>query len=204
MTQARWLRDQNEKELLEKLSVKQPAGYSRKRLIPKLRYLSGQLAYLASPKSLLELGRGLDAYSETHLHAAVLTAVATENLDGVLPLGTNAAQAAAQPLRAAGARCKISATATDQAALQSLAVFTLNGVQVDRSNNTDNSELLRFAGEGASLELMRSGDPFTRELACLHGISEKARHPAMLESVFDEDERLAMDTVEQLQESASQ
>ena len=42
---------------------------------------------------------------------------------------------------------------------------------------------------------------FLRELACLHGLADP-RHPATLESVFDKDEHLAIDAVEQLQDSA--
>jgi hypothetical protein len=37
----------------------------------------------------------------------------------------------------------------------------------------------------------------------MHGISEQPRHPRMLETVFDEDEDLAMDAIDQLQQSMS-
>jgi hypothetical protein len=50
---------------------------------------------------------------------------------------------------------------------------------------------------------MRSKDPFIRELACLHGLAPQPRHPEVLESPFDEDEELAMDAIDQLQQSAS-
>ena len=48
-----------------------------------------------------------------------------------------------------------------------------------------------------------SGNTFIREIACLHGIARSPRHPDMLESVFDEDEDLAIDAVDQLQQSLS-
>lgn len=198
------LRQQCEADLNKFLGQKSVSGFDRKRLIPRLRYLSGQVAYLASAKSLLNIAQGMAAYHEMDLQAGVLKAVGTEKLDEVLPLGTNAAQAAAQPLRAAGSKCTIGAGPLDEASEQSLAVFMLNGVNIDNPNKSASSELIGFAAGGANAGMMKSADPFVRELACLHGISENARHPAMLESIFDEDERLAMDTVEQLQESTSQ
>lgn len=198
------LRQQCESDLNRFLAETPVSGFARKRLIPRLRYLSGQVAYLSGAEYLSSIGKGLAAYPEMDMQAGVLKAVGTEKLDDVLALGTNAAQAAAQPLRAAGSKCTIGAGILDEVAEQSLAVFMLNGVNIDNPHKTANSELTRFAANGASAELMKSSDPFTRELACLHGVNGNARHSAMLESIFDEDERLAMDTVEQLQESASQ
>lgn len=198
------LRQQCEGDLNKCLTEKPVSGFDRKRLIPKLRYLSGQVAYLSSAESLMNIGKRLAVYHEMDLQAGVLKAVGTEKLDEVLPLGTNAAQAAAQPLRAAGSKCTIGVGIHDEVAEQSLAVFMLNGVNIDNPNKRASSELIGFAADGANAGLMKSGDPFVRELACLHGFSGNARHPAMLESIFDEDERLAMDTIEQLQESASQ
>jgi hypothetical protein len=65
------------------------------------------------------------------------------------------------------------------------------------------SELMRFAAVGADAALMKSGQPLMRETASLHGLSKQPRHPDMLETVFDEDETLAMDAIEQLQQSMS-
>ena len=65
------------------------------------------------------------------------------------------------------------------------------------------SELMRFAAVGADAALMKSGQPFMRETVCLHGLSKQPCHPDMLETVFDEDETLAMDAIEQPQQSMS-
>ena len=62
---------------------------------------------------------------------------------------------------------------------------------------------MRFATGGADIELMKSSQPFMRELACLHGLTESPRHSDMLDKVFDEDEALALDAIEQLQHSIS-
>ena len=88
---------------------------------------------------------------------------------------------------------------------QSLAVFLLNGVPVTRGNRGSSgmSELMRFTTVGADRALTKSINPFIREIACLHGLAGKPRHPEVLESVFDVDEDLAMDAIDQLQQSAS-
>ncbi len=205
ISQAVSLRDNYERELREMLAPPAASGFDRKRLIPKLRYRAGRLAYLSSPESLLALANAMNEYPELHFHAEVMTAISTAKLDRILSLGTNAAQATAQPLRAAGVRCNISGGEMDKVLEQSFAVFILNGVQVDKptSSQSKKSDLLRFALSGADIELMKSADPFTRELACLHGLSERPRHPETLESVFDKDENLAIDAIEQLQGSVS-
>lgn len=41
--------------------------------------------------------------------------------------------------------------------------------------------------------LMKSGDSFIQEMACLHGISEHPRHPGILETALDRCEELAFD-----------
>lgn len=197
------VRARYENELGDLLTPAPPVGYKKKRLIPKLRFLAGRLAYLSEPETLKKFAISMSRYSELQFHTGVLKAIATREIDDLLAMGTNVAQAAAQPLRAANARCKMARPASDDATRQSLAVFTLNGVTVDRPASGSNDDtLLRFAMAGPDLAMMRSGDSFLRELACLHGLSEP-RHSGTLESAFDEDEHLAIDAVEQLQESAS-
>ena len=63
--------------------------------------------------------------------------------------------------------------------------------------------MMRFTTVGANTALMKSNNPFIREIACLHGLAGKPRPPDVLESVFDVDEDLAMDAIDQLQQSAS-
>jgi hypothetical protein len=142
---------------------------------------------------------------ELHFHAGVMAAVASGNIDRLLSLGANAAQAAAQPLKAADKRATTTLLKVSEAEEQALAVFMLNGVPMERPKLTSGgtSELMRFAAVGADTALMKSGQPFMRETACLHGLSKQPRHPDMLETVFDEDEILAMDAIEQLQQSMS-
>ncbi len=92
-----------------------------------------------------------------------------------------------------------------EAESQSLAVFHLNGVNMSTAPTRRSGEtaLLSFAEHGASQALMSSSDPFMSEFACLHGLSDHPRHADTLESVFDEEEQLAMDAVDQLGQSAS-
>jgi hypothetical protein len=134
-----------------------------------------------------------------------MKAVGSGNIDEVLSLGTNAAQAAAQPLLVAGKQCSVSARIDSNERHQGLAVFLFNGVRPALRDNfsPEQSELLRFAFFGADIALMRGVNPYIREIACLHGLGGTPRHGEMLLTAFDEDEELAMDAIEQLQESAS-
>ena len=132
-----------------------------------------------------------------------MEAVSSGNLDRVLYLGTNAAQAAAQPIRAAKKTCSTTLRDLKEAEQQSLAVFLLNGVSVERPGPDNDTELMRFAKNGADRNLMKSGEPFMRELACLHGLVEHPRHSELLETAYDEDEDLALDAIDQLQQSVS-
>jgi hypothetical protein len=206
LNQARILRGVYERRLREHLEgALDLAGFDRKRRVPKLRYWASRLIYLAADDPLLRLSELARELPELRFHAEVMRAVADGNVDQVLRMGTNAAQAAAQPLRAAGKGATTTTTNWSPVTEQSLAVFRLNGVAVELPNQgfAGDSELLRFATSGTDVELMKSGNPFIREIACLHGISAAVRHPSMLDLAFDEDEITAMDAVEQLQQSLS-
>ena len=164
----------------------------------KLRYRAGRLIYLSTNDSLASLFPIADELPELHSHAKIMETIASGNIDRLLPLGSNAAQAAAQPLMAA-TKCATTTLVNFSAAEeQALAVFLINGVQVNRQNsesNKEESELIRFATSGVDSALMRSSDPFIQEIACLHGITDQPRHPELLETIFDEDENLAMDAL---------
>src|SRR5205823_5138810 len=86
---------------------------------------------------------------------------------------------------------------------QSLAVFLMNGVTVNRPTpiQVPESEWIRFGTIGTDQALMKSDNPFLREIACLHGISHGPRHVSVFDHAFDEHEALTMDAVTQLQQS---
>ena len=206
LNQALWLRGAYEGEFITLMNGFQKASaYDRKRCIPKLRYRAGRLSYLATDDSLVALAEQADSIRDLHLQSTVMAAVASGRIDPLLRLGTNAAQAAAQPMRAGNKAASFQTRDLSDAESQALAVFRLNGVDIgDKAEKfVEETELLSFAQHGASSALMKSSDPFISEFACLHGISERPRHTAILESVFDEDEQLAMDAVDQLGQSLS-
>lgn len=206
LQQARWLRGSYESEFKGLLDgFGKASAFERKRRIPKLRYRAGRLSYLATDDVLASIAAMADTVPELHLQSLAMLATASGNIDRILELGTNAAQATAQPMRAGGKTATLSLSTLTEAEQQALAVFRLNGVEVDarRRNGAAESELLKFAESGSDGKLMTSGNTFIREIACLHGIANSPRHPEMLESVFDEDEDFAIDAVEQLQQSLS-
>jgi hypothetical protein len=206
LSQAMWLRNTYEMEfsnLAETTNALQ--GYSRKRNIPKLRYRASRLIYLATDDVLASLCLVARELPELHFHSHVMKAVASGNIDDVLPLGTNAAQATAQPLKAAGRRCTTSIQELSEKTEQALSVFLLNGLTVDRSANISigTSDLMRFAVSGSDISLMKSAEQFIREIACLHGLTEHPRHSEILDAAFDKDEDMALDAIDQLQGESS-
>ena len=182
-------------------------GFERKRRLTKLRFYASRLVSVSTPDQLNEISNKSSELPELFFYTLVLRTVATQNLDDVLALGTNAAQAAAQPLRAADAEAVSSAVDFRNATAeeQSLAVLLLNGVKIRRPVplTIPESDLIRFAETGTEPSMMKSPDTFFREVACLHGLTDKPRHSGMLEQAFDEDEALAMDAIEQLHQSVS-
>lgn len=203
MKQALWLRKHYEDEFRElaQYAVNQE-GFERKRCIPKLRYRLGRLVYLGTEDTLSSLHSLASEIPELQFHTAVMNSISTGNIDRLLSLGTNAAQAAAQPIRASGKTVNTTLSNLSIVSEQSLAVFLFNGVSVQRNFGQDKaSELIRFAESGADLKMMKSQDLFMQEIACLHGVEEIPRHSGLLESVFDVDEDLAMDAIDQLQQS---
>ncbi len=180
-------------------------GFERKRRLPRLRYCAARLVYLSQEDRLRSLGGLAAEIPELFFHSRVMLAVSGQDLDRVIEMGTNTAQATAQPLKAAGVEVSTTYKTFEKAKEQSLAVFLMNGLKVSRPQPTQlpESEVVRFATHGTELPMMKSPDAFLREIACLHGISVEPRHPMMLDRAFDEDESLAMDAVEQLQQSLS-
>lgn len=180
-------------------------GFRRKRYVPKLRYYAGRLVYLATDEMLTDLGAQLKNIPELRLYGEVMTAVASGNVNRILSLGVNAAQATAQALRAAQRVGSVDAKKFGEAEKQSIAILLLNGVQLHEIESVQalQSEFVDFAVNGADEKLISTQDDFLRELACLHGISSKARHPQVLETGFDRDEALVMDAVTQLGQSLS-
>lgn len=206
LEQARWLRKSYEEQFLNTINNMVGAScFARKRHIPMLRYRAARLIYLATDDRLAALSPIANELPELHFHAKVMEAVATGNIDSLLPLGTNAAQATAQPLRASEKQAVTTLQEFSEAEEQALAVFLLNGVTVNwpMQGQREASELMRFATVGSDLTLMKTAEPFIREASCLHGLTEQPRHPELLETVFDEDEALAMDAIDQLQQSLS-
>ncbi len=206
LEQARWLREHYRTMLEQLLSEMVGAtGYQRKRLVPKLRYASGRLIYLAEESTLAELGSRLVGIQELHLHGHVMLAVAHRQLDQLLPLGVNAAQAAAQALAATEVEATVSANVLTAVEQQSLAILIMNGVRLRAAGCIfeSESELMRVALRGCDSELMRSQNAFLRELACLHGLADEPRHADMFRTAFDQDDDLVLDAIDHLQEYLS-
>lgn len=166
-------------------------GYARKRVIPKIRYFAGRLLYLAKAEDLPLIAERLRRYPELAMLAEIFHAVGTGDITQLLRFGSNAAQSAAQPLKLTPGAITCQIESWGSAERQGLAILRANGISVA---GPADDELNRFAlWNERGHELMRSGEPFIKEMACLHGISEHPRHPGILETALDHGEELAFD-----------
>lgn len=177
-------------------------NFEEKRITPKLRYLSGRLLYLLSQQELEALYPKLEVRPELYLIAKTMEAVAKRDVSHVLPMGANATHAAAQLLRVDQSLGPVTISKDIKATPifeQSLAVLEVNGVQHDYK--CKETELRSLAAAGNIRALMTSSDYFIKEVSCLHGV-QPSRHKETLDSSFDRDEDLALDILNQLQNSS--
>ncbi|MEQ1685304.1 MAG: hypothetical protein ABL916_16780 [Burkholderiaceae bacterium] len=204
VSQARALRHSTEFEVGALLAETEAAdAFKMKRLLPKIRYRFGRLAYLSEPIALAQLARTAAEIPGLQFQSAVATSIATGSIDRILGFGTNAAQAVAQPLRMSRYGASLDQAPTSSAALAALAVFQLNGGAEHLPKvNSPTNELLRFAQDGVDISLMRSEDNFVQELSCLHGVASP-RHGRVLDTAFDTSEMISLDAIEQANQSVS-
>ncbi len=191
-----------QKELNELLGRPVPqTPYERKRRIPKLRFLSGRLLFLVNREELKMLAKRLSDYPELSLLIQVMLAVATRDVTEILKMGSNATQAAAQLLRVRDDPVTFNIKIMDDIIDQSLAILSFNSIKYQCNDEQQPSELRQFSLAHNQSKLMSSEDGFIQEIACLHGIGE-TRHSNLLDQAFDRDEELALDVINQLQNSS--
>lgn len=200
VAEGRVLRDRYLDEIEELLTgLHEKRGYERRRAIPKVRYRAGRLVYLASQRRLAGLAEELRNHQELEFHAVVLMSVATGDVTDAIRLGTNVAQAVAQPLRADGRCATVQGPVATEVEAHGVAILGFNGVEASGVGTGEHSynELLRLACYGATTDMMRSSNPFMSEFASLHGIADAPRHAEMLDSAFDVAEESVFDAVSQ-------
>lgn len=181
--------------------VESLTDFHRKRRISKLRYHAARLVYLAAPSELPALRSALDSISELRFYTEVLRAVEIYDVSRLISFGTNAVQSAAQALRMTNQPVRCAPAQWTEVERQGLAILHLNGLNLSgpESTTAPTVELNRLARwDTGSEALMRSSDPFIREVACLHGCQSDGRHHAVLDTAFDRDEELALDALNQV------
>lgn len=201
--QAESLRDQFLQDV-EYLSDKLQSakGFQRKSLLPKIRYKIGRLIYLCSEEQLLKLSNQIIEVPELKFYVTLMDAIVSGNIDTVLDLGADVAQATAQLFKAVNKIASFTDGEQNSVRQHGIAIFIFNGVELSAFKNAS-SELQKLAAYGADSDLMNSQDGFIRELACLHGLGEKPRHSITLESIFDKDEDFVFDVLDNFETSLS-
>ncbi len=182
-----------------------PHGYTRKRMIPKLRFYAGRLTYLAKLETMPSIVEPLSDFPELRLRSTIMTAIQNRDVSDVLKLGTNAVQSAAQILRISDEPVNYSLSSYGRAELQGLAILRLNGIKLNCTDlekyNINDDLLNQFASGIDPLILMESEDSFVKEIACLRGVENTLRHESILDTAFDRDENLTFDVINQLHDS---
>ncbi|MFD2288126.1 hypothetical protein GJU39_23110 [Pedobacter petrophilus] len=174
---------------------KDAKGFHRKSSIPKIRYRIGRILYLASDEEIQKLASSINGVEEFRFYQTLIESILSGNIDTVLDLGADVAQATAQIFKAINKEAHFENKNNSDVQSHGIAIFLLNGVNIKSFQDPD-SELQRLASKGVDLELMNSKNPFVREIACLHGIQEKPLHSKTLESIFDEDEDFVFDALD--------
>ena len=184
--------------------VSAATNFTAKRLFTRCRYFAGRLMYVADSERLGEMSRAMKGIPELTFHSAVSQAVSSRNVDCLVDLGVNAAQAASQTLRASARTVSLTRRIDEPWERQVVSILAINGISVETKESLHTTDTLqRFATEGASRDLMKSEDPYFSELACLHGLHGRPRHQAMMETAFDPAQGIVLDAIEQARESIS-
>lgn len=203
ISQCRYLRDAYYREIIELIdSLGEENNFDRKSKIPKIKYRAGRLLYLGTDSMLEILSRKLQKTPDTLIYGVAMECISTRNIDKILPFGANCAQMIAQPLKAIGGHVSMTPRELSEAEEQALIVLKLYDVQIENAPALK-SQMGKFASSGVDINLMKSEDLYLRDISCLHGMSEHARHRGILETYLDEDEELAFDAVNLLQEYIS-
>jgi hypothetical protein len=193
---AEYLRDKYIREVEELVKeFKQAKGFHRKSTIPSIRYRIGRILYLASDEEIQKLALSINGVDEFKFYHTLIESIISGNIDTVLDLGADVAQAAAQIFKATNKEAYFENKNTSDVKSHGIAIFLFNGVKIKSFQEPD-SELQRLASKGVDLGLMNSKNSFVREIACLHGIQKEPIHSKTLESIFDEDEDFVFDALD--------
>lgn len=177
-------------------------GFHRKSLIPKIRYRIGRILYLASDEEIRKIAALINGFEEFKFYHTLIESILSGNIDTVLDLGADVAQATAQIFKATNKEAYFENKSNSDVHSHGISIFLLNGVIINSFEEPD-SELQKLASVGVDLKLMNSENFFIREVACLHGIQDEPLHSKTLESIFDEDEEFVFDALDSFYTSLS-
>ncbi|MEB2782167.1 RNA-directed DNA polymerase [Algoriphagus sp. C2-6-M1] len=181
---------------------KEAKGFHRKSIIPKIRYRIGRILYLSSDEEIKKIAGLINGFEEFKFYHTLIESILSGNIDDVLDLGADVAQATAQIFKATNREAYFENKSNSDVHRHGISIFLFNGVII-KSFKAPDSELQKLASMGVDLELMNSENFFVREIACLHGITDEPLHSKTLESIFDEDEEFVFDALDSFYTSLS-
>lgn len=166
--------------------------FQRKRAVSKIRFLLGRLFYLLDEDELLSISERIEGIEELKMHYEMLLSFSSGDVSKIIAMGSNVSQSAAQILKIYGKKVKIDINnEIDAVSRQGLAIFRANQIEIE---GPDDDELNIFFKQGClNNELLLSKNNFIKEIASLHGVSDKPRHEDLIKIALDKNEELFFD-----------
>ncbi|MEZ5325934.1 MAG: RNA-directed DNA polymerase [Verrucomicrobiales bacterium] len=148
------------------------SGLIRKWKRSRIRYLIGRCLLVARVSELIPLYEAVRTDNELSEYSAMLEAIVTGNVDGLLRFGWKPASAIAPAISTAGIRLRTSRKNWSQESLEALSALRLGGATVaatvSANASQENRYLVSMANFGPS-DWVKEADPFYRELKSLAG-----------------------------------
>lgn len=185
-------------KLNEYLDINLDDYFTRKRFIPKIKFLLGRLAYLMSDEELEKIADRIKNEKELFLFYIIYKSVSSRNLTQALKFGNNVIFSISQILKNNKDKITIEFNkikSVDKSVIeQSLAILSFYNIKFTNKylKEYKDSEIINLSRAKDLKSIMKSEECFIKDFACLHGI-ETSRHKKTLESAYDLNENLSFD-----------
>jgi hypothetical protein len=186
------------KDLLEELSLTIEFVHKNelelKTKATRLKYITGRLLYIANEEELKTISELLESIPELRLQYEISIAVQNEDITRIVKLGSNVAQAAAQVIKQKTNQVSCGSLDLGVHEYQALSIFEFHGIHVKFNQEISSKDDLFDFATGKIESAINSENNFIDEFASLHGRKE-SKHKETLESLFDENEELSFDVI---------
>ena len=177
-------------------SLTQPVAneLEEKTKVTKIKYLVGRLIYLSPESELKEIATVIKNLPELHIQYEIIKTILYGDVSYIVRLGTNATQAAAQVIKNKRATVTCQLDVSDNDVIVALSIFKFHGIEVIFPDNEEIQNSFYEFASGETVKGLDSEDSYLQEFIALHG-DEGSRHSEMLNTLFDENEKMSFDVL---------